>query len=269
MEKITHIYNGNPIRLEKNITLNVVLETMFKEEVSHIPLFSHDRVSGILSEKDVLFKLGSARTWNVDIPSLHASSFANSPVISINPEASLEEAVKKMLDNEIGFLSVEDDEGRFLGILTKEDIVKHLRKRFVDIRVGEIMTSTVISLSLDERALRARDIIMKYKYSALPVIDNGNIVGIVDDISLLRHLANIYEKVEWRYREHKARLMTVSDAYKREYSSLNVNEPVSEAIEILSRGEKAILITENKALKGIVTKTDILLLYINQIKQSS
>ncbi len=269
MEKITHVYNKNPIKLEKNITLNIVLETIFKEEVSHIPLFSRDKMTGILSEKDILFKLGSARTWNVDISSLHASSFANLPVISINPEASLEEAVKKMLDNEIGFLSVEDNEGRFLGILTKEDIMKYLRKRFVDIKVGEIMTSTVISLSLDECVLKARDIIMRYKYSVLPVIDNGKLVGIVDDISLLRYLASIYEKVEWRYREHKTRLTIVSDVYRREYATLNVNESVTEAIEILSRGEKAVLITENNTLKGIITKTDILVLYISEMKESS
>jgi len=250
------VVNRKPVVLDKNASLSEVLEAIRRHGISHVLLKRDGEYWGVLSEKDMLFKLGSARTWNVDLSHLRASSFANQPIIGVPPEGSLVDAAKKMVEEEIGFLLVGD------GIVTKQDIVAAVAKRYGNISVSQVMSRNVISVGLDESFLRARDILMKYRYSALPVMDSGRVVGLVTDVDMLLHMAVVYEKVEWRYREHKARLTLVSDVYRRSVASLHPDESAAQAAQMLAGGEKAVLVMDGEELSGIVTKTDILTLFL-------
>ncbi len=256
MQRVGELVNRSPVVIDKNASLSDVLDAFEKHGISHAVIKRGDEVWGILSEKDLLFKLGSARTWNVDLEHLRASSFANQPVIGVGEEASLAEAVKRMLDNEIGLLQVG------AGIVTKQDLVAAIGDRYRDLPVSEVMSRNVISVGLEERFLHARDIVMKYRYSLLPVMDSGRVVGVVTDMMLLRHLAAIYDRVEWRFREHKARLTLVSDVYRRSFASLHPDESIAQAARLLASGEKAVLVMEGETLSGIVTKTDVLTLFL-------
>ncbi len=256
MQRVAELVNRKPVVVDKNASLSDVLEAFDRHGISHVVIKRGDDIWGVFSEKDVLFKLGSARTWNVDLEHLRASSFANQPIIGVSEDADLAKAVKEMLDNEIGLLQVG------AGILTKQDVVATIGDRYRDLPVSEVMSRNVISVGLDERFLHARDIVMKYRYSLLPVMDSGRVVGVVTDMMLLKHLAAIYEKVEWRFREHKARLTLVSDVYRRSFASLHPDESIAQAARLLASGEKAVLVMDGDTLSGIVTKTDILTLYL-------
>lgn len=259
MPKVADLVNEKPVTLDKNASLSEVLEAFDRHGISHVVLRRDGDVWGVLSEKDLLFKLGSARTWNVDLEHLRASSFANQPVIGVEGEEEAASAARKMIEEEIGLLAVGG------GIVVKQDLVAAIGDRYRDIPVSEVMSKSVISVGIDERFLHARDIVMKYRYSALPVMDSGRVVGVVTDMDLLRHLAAIYDRVEWRFREHKARLTLVSDVYRRRFARLDPGESVAQAARLLARGEKAVLVMEGDELSGIVTKTDILTLYLADV----
>lgn len=54
---------------------------------------------------------------------IKASDIMNSNVLSIGPNASVEEAVKILSQNQISGLPVVDDKNRLIGIITERDIV--------------------------------------------------------------------------------------------------------------------------------------------------
>ena len=68
-------------------------------------------------------------------------------VITTKPDSPLSEAIKKLVNNEIGALPVCDLEGKLVGILSERDILKWIHRHHQDIdkaRVRDVMTGDVI-----------------------------------------------------------------------------------------------------------------------------
>jgi CBS domain-containing protein len=89
--------------------------------------------------------------------------------ISVQVDASLEDAERLMRDREVSGLPVVDVDGRLVGVLSRTDVVEDgsiptailLRRRPSGLRVGELMTSPAITVSsltgLSEAARLMRD----------------------------------------------------------------------------------------------------------------
>jgi len=97
------------------------------------------------------------------------------------------------------------DEGGLVGIVSDRD-VKHAleagrgRKKKVlnigglffllePVYVREIMTKNVVSIDPDMTAREAAGIMVSQRIGALPVIEDGKLVGILTETDLLRHLS--------------------------------------------------------------------------------
>ena len=107
-------------------------------------------------------------------------------VISIDQEASVQVAAEKMRKENICSLIVQQA-GNFIGVVTETDVVKKVvakRKVLSQTKVGEIMTSPIISIE-STQPLNKANIIMALKgIRHLPVSSRGKIVGIVSSKDL-------------------------------------------------------------------------------------
>ena len=110
-------------------------------------------------------------------------------VISIDQEASVQLAAEKMRKENICSLIVQRA-GSFIGVVTETDVVKKVvaeRKDLSQTKVGEIMTSPIISID-STQPLNKANIIMALKgIRHLPVSLGGKIVGIVSSKDLASH----------------------------------------------------------------------------------
>jgi CBS domain-containing protein len=102
-------------------------------------------------------------------------------VVSVQPDASVLEAVKLMADKAIGSLVVIEDD-RLCGIITERD---YARKVIIKGRssettsVAEIMSTDVLTTSDSQTVNECMELMTEKKIRHLPVVDGERVVGMI------------------------------------------------------------------------------------------
>ena len=103
----------------------------------------------------------------------------------IGARARMAEAIVEMSSKGFGCVAAFDD-GRLVGIVTDGDLRRHLRNGFsLDTPVAEVMTRRPRTIAPDALVAEALERI-SHKISALLVVENGEVVGIVHFHDLMR-----------------------------------------------------------------------------------
>ncbi len=130
-------------------------------------------------------------------------------VYTINKKESVEEALKKLVDYNIGSLVVVDDKGKMVGIFTERDLLRKVFYKKLDVsqhKVEEFMTPNPVVASPDTRLNDAMNIMTKKRIRHLPVVEAGKLVGLVsigDIVAALLKAAEVQIKYLKDYIEDK------------------------------------------------------------------
>ena len=92
-----------------------------------------------------------------------------------SPDATVQEAMQKMLDNGVGAVCVLDSERRVAGIFTERDVMRELATRGFDPKktlVRDLMTSEVEMATEQTSEEEALEIMLVRHYRHLPIIDS-------------------------------------------------------------------------------------------------
>ena len=111
-------------------------------------------------------------------------------VWSIGPEASVYEALALMADKGIGALLVIDDTGP-VGLFSERDYARNVvlkGRTSRDTPVGEIMSSHVLCVTPDQPAEEAMALMTEHRVRHLPVIDDGQVLGMVSIGDLIKSI---------------------------------------------------------------------------------
>lgn len=102
-------------------------------------------------------------------------------VVTIDPAAAIETAVRKLAERRIGAVVV-INEGRVVGILSERDIVRALAERGAGVlseRVDAVMTRNVITCREADTVAQIMEQMTTGKFRHVPVVEDGRLVGIV------------------------------------------------------------------------------------------
>jgi CBS domain-containing protein len=116
-------------------------------------------------------------------------------VITIEPEATVAEAIARLVQNNIGSLPVVDAEGRLQGIFSERDCLRGLHNRgegFGRIRLSEAMTPNPVTCTCDCEVNDVMGQMSERRIAKVPVLDNGKLVGIISVGDVIKVL---YERV--------------------------------------------------------------------------
>ncbi|MGO4871180.1 MAG: SIS domain-containing protein [Roseiarcus sp.] len=104
----------------------------------------------------------------------------------IRAGAKMADAIVEMSSKGFGCVGVFDGSGALVGIITDGDLRRHLKSNvIVDTPVEEVMTRAPRTIAPDALVAEALDVISR-KISALLVVEDGQVVGIVHFHDLLR-----------------------------------------------------------------------------------
>ncbi|MCA1553431.1 MAG: CBS domain-containing protein, partial [Chloroflexi bacterium] len=110
-------------------------------------------------------------------------------VAACSPDTTLMEAAKLMSDLNIGNVVVVED-GKADGIITDRDITVRAVAKGADIRTERIkdyMTPNPVTGKTDWDLDKVADTMAKHQVRRLPIVDNGQVVGIVSLGDVARH----------------------------------------------------------------------------------
>jgi CBS domain-containing protein len=104
-------------------------------------------------------------------------------------EASVADAIRKMLDHHVGAVGIVDREGRVAGIFTERDVLRKMSLTKLDPEstpVRDLMTTTVEMATQETGPGEAMATMVERHFRHLPVADNnGKLLGILSIRNLL------------------------------------------------------------------------------------
>ncbi|WP_346914823.1 CBS domain-containing protein [uncultured Roseibium sp.] len=117
-------------------------------------------------------------------------------VFGLRPQNTLHEAVEMLRDKKVGALIVKDSEGKLRGILSERDIVRKLAEtpgQTLAQRVEDVMTTNVETCELDDPLILVLRKMTDGRFRHMPVIEDGNLVGIVSIGDVVNYRLNELE----------------------------------------------------------------------------
>ena len=119
-------------------------------------------------------------------------------LITVRSETTVLDARDLMAREKIRHLLVTDVGGTLVGIVTDRDIrlnlpsqatslsVWEINHLLTKLTVGEVMTRSVITIGPDRPARDGAQIMLDHKIGALPVLDDGHLIGILTETDIVR-----------------------------------------------------------------------------------
>ena len=112
-----------------------------------------------------------------------------SDVITVEAEATVREAVDIMNKHEIGCLVVVDEEEKPVGVMTERDLLTRVlakRKDPVRTKVSQVMSKPIITATPHMDLEAAAKLMFEKKIKKLPVVEDGQLVGLVTLTDMVR-----------------------------------------------------------------------------------
>ncbi|MBX6311458.1 MAG: CBS domain-containing protein [Isosphaeraceae bacterium] len=116
--------------------------------------------------------------------------------IIIGPEATVNEAIARLVEFNIGSLPVVDGRGRLVGIFTERDVLRGVHRdceRFLHQRIADVMTPDPITCTPEDHLHEAMGRMSSRKVGQLPIVANGEVVGVVSVGDVIKLM---FEQVE-------------------------------------------------------------------------
>ncbi|MDZ8030812.1 CBS domain-containing protein [Nostoc sp. DedSLP04] len=119
---------------------------------------------------------------------LTARDLMSSPVRTILPETTIAEAQRILLRYGHSGLFVVDTQGQLVGIISRRDIDIALHHGFSHAPVKGYMTKNLKTITPDTTLPQIESLMVTYDIGRLPVLENGQLMGIVTRTDVLREL---------------------------------------------------------------------------------
>jgi CBS domain-containing protein len=123
-------------------------------------------------------------------------------LVRVSPKDSVQTAIARMLEENVGSVAVCEGP-RIVGIFTERDVLRLAGRgaRFEEVPVADVMTTRLVSVSPDDEILAAARLMGEHRVRHLPLIEDGNLLGVV---GIRDVLAALVEEV-WRTQDAQAR----------------------------------------------------------------
>jgi CBS domain-containing protein len=126
-------------------------------------------------------------------------------VVTVEPGASLAEAIKVLADKRIGAALILGADRRIAGIISERDIVRALAERgaaVLDEPVSQTMTRRVETCTEGETVATLMERMTAGKFRHMPVVEQGRLVGVVSIGDIVKHRVHEMERESVAMRDY-------------------------------------------------------------------
>ena len=195
---ISSVMVKDVITVPQTMQLGEVAKLMLEKGIGSVPVMDGDKMVGIVSKADfVTLAVGIA------FDKITVKELMTKDLKSVSPTERLIHARRVMIESHVGRLPVIEDE-TLVGMITSKDLMrafidfrknvpeKYQKSQIKEVSVEDIMSSNPIFTSKDATISEVSKIMMETGYNGLPVVEDGEVVGIITQTDILR----LIEKLE-------------------------------------------------------------------------
>lgn len=253
--KVKEIMTTKIITVDKDDSLKLVLDLMKKHSITKIPVTEAKKFFGLVTDNVIAYKLGSIRKRGITASRLHASSVTEKEVPVISPEEDVKNILKSVGEPGPTMLPVVEKE-KLVGVVTKADLLPLVTNKN---QIHSIMQKKVHTVSLEDRVVHARRIMITNNVARLPVLDEKKVVGIISDIEIALAFAFLKKSFSIGRQKHHLDELLVKDVMRTPVVLSNPSMSIYDAAQLmLKQNVGALPLLENEKLIGMVTRTDLL-----------
>ena len=127
MGQVRDIMEKNVITIDIDETANNAANQMKENDISFLVIIENGKPVGVVSERDFVQKLciNNQNSSDVKISDIMSYKFR-----WVNTTTKIEDAIQKMLNNNIRRLLILDDE-KLVGVITQTDLASYLREKLM------------------------------------------------------------------------------------------------------------------------------------------
>ncbi|GFN39275.1 MAG: histidine kinase [Marine Group I thaumarchaeote] len=127
MGQVRDIMTRNVVIIEHSKTARDAAVLLTEKDISFLVVVENEKPIGIVTERDLVRKVWAIDKKTSDIP---LSDIMSYKFRSVTPTTSIEDAVQKMLNNNIRRLVVLED-NNLAGVITETDLASYLRSKLL------------------------------------------------------------------------------------------------------------------------------------------
>jgi acetoin utilization protein AcuB len=184
-----------------------------------------------------------------------------SPAVTTTPETELSRARQIFNENHFRALPVMQD-GRVIGLINRQVLMSldlsilgneiwNLGLNVVDNTVADVMKTKITTITPETTILTAARLMLENKISALPVLENEKLTGILTSSDLLRYIISEYPGLKKK--------ILVSDFMTAKVITVSRDTTLLEAHHLMGvKRIRSLPIVEEGKLIGLVTRTDLM-----------
>jgi len=138
-------------------------------------------------------------------------------------------------------------------------------------KIENIMTTKVATLQMDDSLATAKEIFENTRFHHLPVLEEGELRGIISDRDLWRNLSPFLHTASERSQDIHTLKKKIHQIMTRKVVTATRETHLKDAVQILMRNHISCVpvVSPDGKLEGIVTLRDLLKALVKQITQSS
>lgn len=262
--KIKNIMSENVVSIDKNLNICDCLRMMYKDNLSRIPVTTTNEnkkvLVGIISEKDIADKLGSAKYGNMAPSHFHVSTVMVKDLITVDEDDDITDVAKILIQKNIGALPVLSD-GEMVGIVTKSDFIYLCKaKAYEKISVKDIMTRDIISISADDRLVHARKVIMDSGVGRLLLTEDNELAGIITSKDIAKAFVSFRKHTPDKYQSSQIKELTAGEYMSAHVDTISQYATIPQLADaMLETGYNGYPVVDDEdQIIGIVTQSDLL-----------
>lgn len=278
---IMSIAKKEVISVPQSASIKEAADLMVKNKFRRLPITDpgSGKLRGIITVMDILDFLGGGDKYQI-IEKKHDGNFLaaiNEPVREImtrdvevlSNKNSIEDAVSKMINKEVGAFPIIDSGENIVGIVSERDFAVLLSGILTDETVEDYMTTNPIKTTPGTRVEGATKIMVRNKLRRIPITgeerktphpENDKLVGIVTATDVLNFFGNnaAFEKIITNNADDVL-TTTINDIMTQNVITTNIYTKLGDVCSIMEKeGIGGLPVVMNNELQGIITESDIL-----------
>jgi MHS family proline/betaine transporter-like MFS transporter len=119
--RLNELVRRKPITISGEATIHDVVKIMAEQNIGFLVVVENGRMVGVLSERDVVRSLAERGNLSVKV-----SDICKRDIITLQEDATLEEAAEKMGKHGIRHIVVVNKSGELIGVVSVRDLIQEL-----------------------------------------------------------------------------------------------------------------------------------------------